>query len=99
MWTHQSLLRLSIEHMDHALPPLSIYDIGSPFPELALSAHSQTRSSRRRFLKQLGLEGVMRSLRVNKLSALVHDPASPRSRPTRAAVKNREPLAQSAFYP
>jgi len=62
-----------------------------------LSFDLQIRSSRRRFLKQVGLAGLASTLPVDKLLASVAAPAV--ASPSLAAVKNRAPLARNAFYP
>ena len=53
---------------------------------------------RRRFLKQLGLAGLVSSF-PGVLSAFANAVPSPSSLVRQAAVKNRTPFAQSKFYP
>ena len=60
-------------------------------------ANSKIYSSRRRFLKQLGVTGVVSFLPADRLFAFANATAS--ASISRAALKNRAPLAQSAFYP
>ena len=64
-----------------------------------MSSLSKIRSSRRRFLGQLSLAGLASALPTGTFSAfsLAGTPASVSSLQT--AVKNRTPLAPSAFYP
>jgi len=57
-----------------------------------VSMSQRSRTTRRRFLQQSGLAGLACALSANKLIAL-SEPANV------AAVKNRAPLAASAFYP
>jgi len=59
----------------------------------------QDGSSRRRFLKQLGLAGMASSLPFGRLWASVNGSAQVSALPSLAAVKNRAPLMRSAFYP
>ncbi|HEX4782869.1 MAG TPA: beta-L-arabinofuranosidase domain-containing protein [Candidatus Sulfotelmatobacter sp.] len=61
-----------------------------------MSSRFQISLKRRRFLKQLGLAGLASSFPFRLLSALADTPSSASFR---TAVKNRAPLAQSAFYP
>lgn len=64
-----------------------------------MSFDLQIRSSRRRFLKQVGLAGIASALPVDKLLASVGRAAPAVASPSLAAVKNRAPLARNAFYP
>lgn len=63
-----------------------------------MSSRSQIRSSRRRFLKQLSLVGIASSLPAGASSAFFHAAASASAALSQTVVKNRTPLAQSAFY-
>ncbi len=60
---------------------------------------TRTRSSRRRFLKQLGFLGIASSFSMKRLSAIARASSSSMPQSVKAAVKNRAPLAASAFYP
>ena len=64
-----------------------------------MSSSSESRTSRRRFLKQLGLAGVVSSFPATRFSALAASETEAAHAPVTAAVKNRAPLAASAFYP
>jgi hypothetical protein len=63
-----------------------------------VSSDLQDGSSRRRFLKQLGLAGVASSLPFGQLWASVNGSAQVLASPSLVAVKNRAPLMRSAFY-
>ena len=61
-----------------------------------MSSRFQISLKRRRFLKQLGFAGLASSFPSRLLSALAETASTPSSQ---SAVKNRAPLAHSAFYP
>src|SRR3984885_7581013 len=63
-----------------------------------LSSRPRICLRRRRFLKQLGLAGLVSSF-PGVLSAFANAVPSPSSLVRQAAVKNRTPFAQSKFYP
>lgn len=62
-------------------------------------SHLRIDSSRRQFLKQLGLTGLASSLPNLTLSRFAKAAMPTATSPSQAAVKNRAPLARSAFYP
>ena len=64
-----------------------------------MSSGSGMRLKRRRFLKQLGLAGLVSSVPAKVFSALTSAIPSLSGHSVQVAVKNRTPLAQSAFYP
>jgi len=64
-----------------------------------MSSCLRTCSSRRQFLKQLSLAGLVSSLPAGTLSAFPGAAPSASAGILQTAVKNRAPLAQSAFYP
>lgn len=63
-----------------------------------MSSRPRIGLRRRRFLKQLGLAGLVSSF-PGVLSAFANAVPPPSSPVRQAAVKNRTPLAQSKFYP
>ena len=58
----------------------------------------RTASSRRRFLKQLGIAGLSSTFPAQRLSAFAASPDTGNAQ-WQEAVKNRAPLTPSAFYP
>lgn len=56
-------------------------------------------SSRRRFVKQLSVAGLASTVPAGVFSALARTVQSPSAPSVQTAVKNRVPLARSAFYP
>jgi glycosyl hydrolase family 127 (putative beta-L-arabinofuranosidase)/beta-L-arabinofuranosidase (glycosyl hydrolase family 127) len=64
-----------------------------------MSSNLRTCSSRRQFLKQLSLAGLASSLPARTLVAFPGAAPSASADILQTAVKNRAPLAQSAFYP
>jgi len=64
-----------------------------------LPSQSRICSSRRRFLKQLTFAGLASSVSADTLFQFTGAALSASTSSLKAAVKNRAPLAQSAFYP
>ena len=64
-----------------------------------MSAYPGTRSSRRRFLKQLSLAGLASSLPSGTLAALTDGVPTAADGLSQTVVKNRAPLARASFYP
>ena len=64
-----------------------------------MPSQSRICSSRRRFLKQLTFAGLASSVSADTLSQFTGAALSASTSSLKAAVKNRAPLAQSAFYP
>ena len=64
-----------------------------------MSSQSRICSSRRRFLKQLTFAGLASSVSADTLSQFTGAALSASTSSLKAAVKNRAPLTQSAFYP
>jgi hypothetical protein len=65
---------------------------------LILSSHPRIYQSRRRFLRQLGFAGVASSLPSKTFFAFASTTVPALASLPQAAMKNRAPLAQNAFY-
>ena len=66
---------------------------------MTLTSQAVIYSSRRGFLKQLGVVAAASSLPASSLSVLAESATAASSSSMRPAIKNRAPLAKSAFYP
>jgi hypothetical protein len=87
--------------MNHAGFLALDYDSASlrALKECVVSFEPPFHSSRRRFLREVGLAGLASALPVGKMLASVGGAAPLSTSAAVAAVKNRAPLARNAFYP
>jgi len=92
---------MGVDHLNHAPENLFMYHNGSSAQEQPLQISSKVFSTRRQFLNRAGLLGLASTLPASRLlhaSGGTVSAATLSPSPLSPAIKNRAPLASSAFY-